>query len=261
MKQQLKEKRKPYIFILILLFLGSFLYAVYNTYGTFELKKEAGTPKEIVPEYFDYGVIANSTYCNDFFRFRVPVQAKHKGNYKVYDYIEKSIYEKDSVLAKPKLSSKVKNQSLLIIEPELIKIDWMQNIKETKNLDAWNDYLSKKSRRERFGADYQMIIQAHNLSGKPLGSYIRLFENLHHPNYIEPRTKVISNVTFQEYVGVETQSTSMESVTFRLLGGENRNICSYITEINGFALSIDLFYKTEEQKCILMRMAEEITFH
>jgi len=259
--KQLKEKRKPYIFILALLFLGSLLYAVYDAYVPLELKKEAETPKEIVPEYFDYGVISDSTYCNDFFRFRAPIQAKYKGNYRVYDYIEKSIYERDSVPAEPKLSSKVKNQSLLIIEPKLVKIDWIQNIKETKNLDAWQDYLSKKSKRERFGADYQMIIQAHNLSGKSLGSYIRLFENLHHPNYTEPRTKVISNVIFQEYVGVETQRTSMEGVTFRLLGGENRNICSYITEINGFALSIDLFYKTEDQKCILMGMAEEITFH
>jgi len=219
-------KRQLSITILIVLFLGSLCYTVYEEHELFEVKKEVAEFKERTPRYFDYGTITKNTYCNDFFKFQIQISKGHEVNYKIYDHIDKNIYEKDPVLAEPKLASTIKDHNLLIIEPELVKIDLLKNFKETGNLDAWQNYSSEKYKRESFGSEYQMAISAHNLSGKSLKNYINLFKNLHNPDYGSTKTKLISNIKFHEYQGAESRENPMQQVIFENMGGKNKNITS-----------------------------------
>jgi len=263
MKKKTVKKRFPTIPILLLLFLGSLCYAIYDAYGPFSIKIDETETKENIPEYFDYGAITDSIYCNDFFGFRIPIPANHKGNYKKYDYIEKTLYERDSTLAVATLTSEIIDHDLFRVEPEFIKIDLVKMfLEETKTMDDMSEYMGKKSQRERFGAEYQMIIRVHRLFGATLKSYTNQFENLHNPDYANPSTKLISGIRFQELHGRERNGESVPGqVMFRMLGGKNKNIISFNTEIHDFAFSIDLFYQTDEQKCILLEMVDTITFH
>ncbi|MDB4292186.1 hypothetical protein N9954_02180 [Maribacter sp.] len=257
---QSNNTRKLSITIAIVLFLISLTYALYQEYGPLIAPEEVAKSTEKIPEYFDYGTIADSSYCNDFFEFSIPISKGHQASYKKYDYIEKSFYVKDSVPATPKLTAAITDQGLLLIEPELVKIDWLKNLKETNSLEDFRKYSSEKSKREQFGSDYQLVISAHKLSESSLSSYINLFENLHNPNYGNSKTKMVSGIPFREYEGLEKQGDPVQSTMFSLMGGKNRTIISYFTEINGFALSIDLFYKTEKQKRILLEMVDTIHF-
>lgn len=261
MQKQSNNKRSLLIPILTLLFFVSLLYAAYDEYGPFELKEEVTTTKENIPEYFDYGSIADSSYCNDFFEFRIPILKGHEADYKIYDYTNSNIHQRDSVLAKPRLVSTIGEHDLLIITPELVKIDLMKIFKETGSFEDWQNYSSKKLKRESFGPDYSLIIKAHNLSGKPVGAYTSQFLNIHNLDYGNSKTKMISSISFQEYQGMESRDGSMQEAMFGIMGGKNKKITSYVTKIHGFALNINLFYQTEEQKCALLAMIARISFH
>lgn len=249
MKKPLNKKRPLQITILIILLLGSLAYAAYDACGPFELKKE------IVPKYFDYGVITDSIYCNDFFGFRLPIPKGNTADNKIYDYTDINLLERDSTLAKPSLASDIRNHDLLVILPKLTKVDI------NKDLKGWMEYSSEKYRRESHGTDYVFIIRAHNLFGGHLKAYASKFSNIYNPNYGDSKTKTISGIEFKEYHGMEAPANPESSVLFQLMGGENKQIISYMAEINGFALSINLFYLTEEQKCMLLEMVDEISFH
>ncbi len=263
MQKEPNKKNRLYITIFSILFFGSLLFAIYKAYGPFQLTAEVSEPQKEIPEYFDYGTVVDSIYCNDFFRFQMPTFKGYTTNYKKYDYIEKNFYERDSILAKPRLTSDIYDLDLLVIEPELIKIDFVNILQKHKKdfVKILKAYSTEKYKRESFGSDYQLVIRAHKLSEEYLGSYISLFENLHNPNYGNSKTKMISNISFREYHGMESQGSSVQETMFGLMGGKNRNIISYFTQIHNFALSIDLFYKTEEQKCILLEMVDTIEFN
>lgn len=263
MKKKPLKKSFPTIAVLLLLFLGSLSYAIYDTYGPFELKKEVTDPKKNIPEYFDYGAITDSIYCNDFFGFRIPIANGCEGNYKKYDFIEKSFYVRDSVPAVPKLASDITEHVLLIIEPEFIKMDLVKMIlKEKRRMEDVSEYMRAKSQREQFGADFQMVVRVHKLSGESLQSYTDRFENLHNPDYSNTEIKMVSGIPFQELHGIEQHgSDSPSRVMYQMLGGKNKSIISLATVIHDFAFSIDLFYQTEEQKATLLEMVDSIKFH
>jgi len=257
------KKSHVSIRILVLLFLGSLAYAIYDFYGPFEFKKEVTTEKKNIPEYFDYGVIADSIYCNDLFSFRIPIPNGYEGKYKTYDYIEKDFYTRDTIPAAPKLTSNITDHNLLIIEPVLVKMDPVKMIlEEKKDMAFISEYLGKKNQRETFGADYQLVIRVHRLSDASLLSYTNQFENLHNPNYGTPKTKMISGIAFQELHGIEQNGKDAPGkVMFQMLGGKDKNIISLNTVMHDFAFSIDLFYQTEEQKSILLKMVNSMEFH
>lgn len=243
--------------ILFVLFVVSLVFTGYNHYGPFELKKELPEVElERIPKYFDYGVVSDSTYCNDFFKFRVPIPKGQEAEYKLYDYIEKSIFEKDSVLAKPRLVSDIAEHDLVIIKKELVKVELSKVLKETGSSDSYWKYSAEKRKTEFYGPDYNLIIRAYNLHGKPFGTFASQFSNIHNPDYSGAQTKMISGIEFREYSGA-TES----NLAYRLIGGEDKKIISFMTEINGFAFSINIFYKTEEQKCLLLEIVDEIKFY
>lgn len=249
------------ITIVSLLFLISLGYALYHTYGLFDLKETVSEKHQKIPEYFDYGVLYDSIYCNDFFEFKIPILKGHEATYKKYDYITKSIYERDSILATPQSTTAISDQDLLVIVPELVKIDVVKSFMETKSIEGWQQYSREKSKRDMFGPDYQLIIRAHNLRDESLGRYINKFQNLHNPDYGTPKFKEISGISFRTYEGLESHGGPVQQTTFRMMGGRSKKIYSYVTEIHGFSLSIDLFYLTEEQKCILLEMVDAIQFN
>ncbi|TMM53738.1 hypothetical protein FEE95_17725 [Maribacter algarum] len=256
------KKNKLSLKVLVFLFLGSLAYAVYDYFKPFKVQEGVVVAKTSTPEYFDYGSVTDSIYCNDFFKFRIPILKGHEAQYKQYDYIEKTIYERDSVPAQPLLASEVNDNDLLFVIPELEKIDIVKSYKEEGSFEKWQSYQSEKSKRERFGADYQLIIRVHNLSGSSMHGYLNQFGNLHNPNYGSPNTKEISGVFFKELHGVENNGDgSPGKVMFQMLGGKNKNIITYSTEIKGFAVSIELFYLNEEQKDVLLEMVDGIHFH
>lgn len=264
MKKEAVKKHLPFKTILIILFLGSLVYATYEAYGPFnefDLNNKTAKTKEQYPEYFDYGTIADSTYCNDFFRFRIPVSKGYQYDYKIYDFKNSTIYERDLILAKPRLASAITEHDLLIITPELLKIDVQDILGKRASTQEWLDYSSKKRKREFHGPEYCLIIRAYNLSGKALGTYTSELSNIHNPDNGDSQTKLISGIQFREFEGEESQDTIESRVAFQILGGKNQNIISFMTEINDFAFSINLFYQTEEQKHILLEMANMISFH
>ncbi len=255
-----KNQHTP-ITIVSLLFLISLGYALYSTYGPFNTKEAVSEKHQKIPEYFDYGVLYDRIYCNDFFEFKIPILKGHEATYKKYDYITKSIYERDSISATPQRTAAISDQDLLVIVPELVKIDVVKSFMETKSIEDWQQYSKEKSKRDMFGPDYQLIIRAHNLREESLGRYINQFQNLHNPDYGTPKFKEISGISFRAYEGLESFGGAVQQTTFKMMGGENKKISSYVTEMHGFALSIDLFYLTEEQKCILLEMVNAIRFH
>jgi len=263
MQKNTFKKSHVSIRILVLLFLGSLAYAIYDFYGPFELKKEVVTEKNKIPKYFDYGIISDSTYCNDFFSFRIPIPNGYEGKYKAYDYITKDIYTRDSLPATPKLISNITDHNLLIIEPVFVKIDPVKMIlEEKKDITFISEYLSKKNQRDTFGADYQMVIRVHRLQNASIQSYINQFKNLHNPNYGGPKTKMVSGIAFKELQGVDHNGEDVPGrVMYQMLGGKDKNIISLNTVIHDFAFSIDLFYQTEEQKSILLEMVNSMKFH
>ncbi len=261
LQKEPRKNRHLSITIVALLFLISLCYALYQTYGPFVAGAVVVIEQEEIPEYFDYGTLSDSIYCNDFFEFSVPILKGHEATYKQYDYIEKSIYERDSVWATPKRPSVIRDQDLLIVIPELVKLDYVKSFMETRSIEGFQKYSKEKTKREMFGADYQLIIRAHNLEGSTSNAYATRFENLHNPDYGAAKFKEISGISFREYQGLESHGGSVQQIMFQTMGGENRKIISYITQIHGFSLSIDLFYLTEEQKCILLEMVDSIQFN
>jgi hypothetical protein len=264
MKKEVLKKQLSFKTILIILFLGSLAFATYEAHGPFEgfnAKEETTELKEVEAIYFDYGVIADSTYCNDFFKFRIPISKGHQGDYKIYDYTSINILARDSVPAKPILSASIAEHDLLIIQPELVKIDIQDMIERRATANDLLNYGEKKRKLDFHGPDYNIVIRAHNLYGKALSSYTSQFSNINNPNYGDVRYKTISGLTFREFAGVQSQSTIPASVAFQLFGGKNKNITSFMADINGFALSITLFYQTEEQKEKLLVMVDGISFH
>lgn len=239
------------------------LYLFINPYYTQHKKNEklANKANPIIHQYFDFGSISDSIYCNDFFKFKITIPKGFEGKYKKYDYVEKNLIERDSTPIAPRLALDIQNCNILLIEPEIIKIDWLNNFKENGSLAGWEDYNSKKSKRDLLGSECQLSIRVHNLSETPLHAYMSKFENLHNPDYGNFQTRKISGIMFKEYHGVESQGSSIQETTFRLMGGENKNIISYNSKINDFAFSIDLFYTTEEQKGILLEIANNISFY
>ncbi|RKR13503.1 hypothetical protein CLV91_2223 [Maribacter vaceletii] len=257
------NKINKYIFkISIVVILIALLYLFLTPYKTkFSQKKEnENEENSIVQEYFDFGNISDSVYCNNFFKFKISIPKGFEGAYKKYDYVNKSLLERDSIPIISRLAKDVENCNLLILEPELIEIDFFQNFIETGTSEAWRNYSSKKSKRDLNGPDCQIAIRAHNLSGNPLGAYTSKFENLHNPDYGDIQTKKISGVLFNEYHGIESQGDVPQKTFFMLMGGENKKIISYNTKINSFAFSIDLFYTTEKQKKLLLEIVDNISF-
>jgi len=155
--------RKILLAISSVLFLGSLIYGVYMEYGPFKSFEDDAKPTEIIPEYFDYGTVADSSYCIDFYEFRMPIPKAHEGDHKIYDYTDISFYERDSVLATPRLAANANHHDLLTILPKLVKID----IKE--DFEGWMNYRSEKFERESYDSDYSLIISAHNLESSHLG--------------------------------------------------------------------------------------------
>jgi len=243
------------ILTLLYLFINPY-YSQYNKNAALESKT-----KPILPQYFDFGKISDSTYCNDFFKFKISIPKGFEGTYKKYDYINKSLLERDSIPIITRLAKDVENCNLLVLEPELIKIDFFQNFIETGTSEAWRNYSSKKSKRDLNGPDCQIAIRVHNLSGIPLGTYTSKFENLHNPGYGDIQTKTISGVLFNEYHGIESQGDVPQKTFFMLMGGENKKIISYYTKIHSFAFNIDLFYTTDEQKKLLLEIVDDISFY
>jgi len=260
-QEQSIKRQQLSITILIALFFGSLFYAIYKEYEGVELTKEVSESKKIIPEYFDFGKVVDSTYCNDFFGFRIPISKGHEAHYKKYDFIEKSILKKDTIPIRPRLTTAINDEDLLVILPELVVIDLLESVKSGKGMEAWTNYESERSKREWFGADYQLVIRAHKFSGNSLSTYVNSFDNLHNPNYGNTKSKMISGILFQEYHGQETQGNPVQQTMFQITGGKIKKITSFVTQINGFALSIDLFYLTEKQKCILLDMVDTIYFN
>jgi len=172
-----------------------------------------------------------------------------------------NIYERDSVLAKPRLAASIAEHDLLIIQPELVKIDVQDFLDQTASAKELLNYGAKKSKLDFHGPDYNIVIRAHNLYGKALSAYANQFSNIHNPNYGDVQYKTISGLTFREFEGVQSQNTVPARAAFRIMGGKNKKIASYMADINGFALSISLFYQTEEQKEKLLTMVDRISFH
>ncbi|WP_298486675.1 hypothetical protein [uncultured Maribacter sp.] len=253
--------------ILISLFFISLGYVLFEKYKPlkkyFETNKEDKTKDS--HEYhknlnFDYGSISDSIYCNNYFKFQIAIPKGYDGKYKKYDYIEKNIYERDSIPISPRLAKDIENCNLLLIEPHLIKVDWLKSFKETGSIEDFEKYNSKKIKRDFIGTDCQLTIRVHNLYEASLDSYIKQFKNLHNPNYGIPKTKTISGIDFREYHGVESHGGPIQEVHFKLLGGKNKNIISYNTQIHDFAFSIDIFYTTKKQKKHLLKIVENMSF-
>lgn len=264
-----KKQTDPSVKILVI---GTFLF-VLATSAYFITTKVTNTKNETsekleMPSYFDFGSVTDSIYCNDFFGFKIPIPSGHQADYKKYDLaaydeddaVVRSILDRDTVPIRPKRLEEVDTQVLLLITPELIKVAMNTSFENTGNITEWMNYEREKSRRETWGPDFQLFISVKNLSGTTLNTYINLFENIHDPGYAEPKTTLIGGKLFREYEGKESYGSVQQSFS-QILGGKNRDITSYFTQINGFALCIDLFYETEAQKEILDAMVESITFH
>ncbi len=260
-KNKSNGKQKQIIQILLISFMGSLFLATYHYYSVFNAMEISAENKVDTPKYFDYGSITNNSYCNDFFSFRMPICEGHEGKYKEYDFIKKGIYEKDSVPVLAKLTSEINNTVLLLITEKLESIELSDVLNKTASFEDFSKLSSEKRKRELVGSDYQLVISAHQLKGTSLNSYLNKFENLHNPEYGGPKMKSISGVAFREYIGKESQGSALQETMYGILGGTNRDIISYNTEIHGFALSIDLFYQTDAQKDILMSMVDQASFH
>jgi hypothetical protein len=258
-KKQFHIKR-----ILWVLFFSTLIFTVLNYYKVsefFKSKKTNTVFQKASPKYFDFGVLIDSTYCNDFFKFRISISKGHQGDYKIYDYTSISILKRDSVPASPRLASEVTEHDLLLITPQLVKVDVKDYLAKTTSIKELLEYSAKKSKRDLDGPEYHLVIRAYKLSGQSITTYASQFSNIHGPEYGAPQTKMISGMAFWEYEGMETQNTTEGRALARIMGRENKNINSYMIEINDFALSINLFYKTEAQKCELLKMVETISFH
>ncbi|WP_430907361.1 hypothetical protein [Maribacter sp. 2-571] len=255
------QRKDPTIRVLtigtILICIGSLVYYLYNLHVS---RPKVTLTENTVPVYMDYGTVEGMEYCNDFFAFRLSVPKGHNATYKRYDYLKTGFQITDSVNAVPQKASTIEDLTLVIIEPKLEKIDFMKSFKETNSIAEWNAYHSERSKRERFGADYQLSIRVHNLAGASAAAYEEQFQNLHHPGYRSPTIKEISGVSFREYHGMESFGGPEQQTMFILMGGKNKNIITYFTEINGFSLSIDMFYYTEAQKALLQNMLDELHF-
>ena len=250
--------------VLMVLFIGSLVVAVYDHYyplAHFKGDKIAAKIETSIPEFFDYGVLIDSTYCNDFFRFRINITKGHKGDYKIYDYKSVSILERDSASAKRKRVSEIKEHDLLVIRPVLRKVAVQNLLDKTASAKELLDYIDNKGKYDFYGPDYHLVIRATKLNNLSLNAYASQFSNIHPTNYGNSRTKTISGKEFLELDGMQTQPSVESSVAFRLLGGENKNIKSYMLEMNDFALSIHLFYHTKEQEKILLELLQSLSFH
>ncbi|WP_396637534.1 hypothetical protein [Maribacter sp. R77961] len=248
---------------LLFLLIGSLLFAAGKNFTMLEWPTFADTtaPNEDIPEYFDYGMISDSTYCNNFFKFRITITKGYETAYKKYENISATVKENDSVLVRQPLASDIIDHELLVVTPGLIKVDWRKALKETGSIKAWIEYDKIRRDKDLFGPEHCLIIRAHRLTNQSLDNYIHQFSNMHNPGYGESQTKIIADKTFNVYEGLEVQNSPEASTMFRLLGGENKQITTYLIEQNDFALSINLFYKTEAQKIKLLKMVQTITFH
>lgn len=250
--------------ILIILLVGSLGFVAYQNFGSLEwltLKRTDSKSETQVPKYFDYGVLIDSTYCNDFFNFSISISKGHQADYQQYDYHSINSLEKDSVIAEPRLASEIQKHDLLIITPVLIKVDMEETFKKTGSVKDWMDYNKAKHKRESVGPDYSAVIRVERLSGQSVERYASQFSNMHNPNYGGKHTKIIAGKPFVAYEGQEVQNSVAESMVLGFMGGEYKKINSFMTEINDFAVSINLFYQTDEQKAMLLEMVDTITFH
>ncbi len=239
---------------LLLFVLGALVYWFLNS----PVVKKQEVVEEIIPEFFDYGVVYDSIYCNSFFEFKIQLFKGHEIYYQTYDLVQKSLIKYDTVPLSPTLPTEVDTEVLLHIEPEFV--DNVQDFlkknsfsKDSSLIPNFNAYLKEKSKRELFGADYQLRISCHRLANESLLQHMAKYENLHHPNYGTAKTTLIDGISFREYHGIEQQQNF-------IMGMRTKNIITYVTELYGFVLFVDLFYETEEQKCLLLDMVDQLDF-
>ncbi len=250
------KKRNDIIKTLIVLFLISIVYILYSKYSS-----STTTPKvnkqNNVPEYFDYGTIADSIYCNTFFKFKIPIPKQHVGSYKTYNLVPKSLTSYDTVPLTLQTPTTIGATSLLLIEKEIIKItpnDIILLMREGKH-SIVSEHIKNIGSFNAPKQNYQLHINVQNLDDDDfkgnLNKYLSMFSNMN-SNYQQP-TKIISGIPFKAYSG--TQRDRLPGVY-----QNNTPFISYITEINGFALNIDLFYNSDEEKDFLLNLVDTIEF-
>ncbi|MEO1487744.1 MAG: hypothetical protein AAFU57_18570 [Bacteroidota bacterium] len=212
---------------------------------------------------FDYGVVEDSTYCNDFFKFRISfceefIALSQQDNVTPSE-IGAKIPPYENLTENPG-----EDQNLLAIYPKIQEVTIDAVLHDEKvDFEDFQAAMQQKTRAEQFGPEFQLFISSHSLEKESLIQYINQFSNLHPPNYDFNKTHeaTIGGESFLEYHGVETQESAPASVAFAIMGGKNRKIVSYFKEINGYAFCIDLFYHNEGQKAILLELLETMEFH
>ncbi|MEO0901277.1 MAG: hypothetical protein AAFY00_04405 [Bacteroidota bacterium] len=210
--------------------------------------------QQIVQEYFDYGNIESRLYTNNYFGFQISIPENYRATYKQYDFHQRTLIEKDTIPLIPRLASSIETAQLLFLEPPLaeIGIDEAFNMPKTTP----SPFKSKKHdsiKRDFFGADYQLNINVFKLPFNEGYTYNEIFYNMDIPDNVEEREITISGVDFNVYQGIDEQRNFM-------LGTRKKNVLSYTTVIKGYSLNIDLFYETEEQKCMLLEILKSFQF-
>ncbi|WP_422860277.1 hypothetical protein ACOKFD_05220 [Flagellimonas sp. S174] len=205
-------------------------------------------------ECFDYGTIENDLYTNLFFGFQISIPEDYLATYKRYDFHQKSLFEKDTVDLVPRPASSIITAQLLYLEPPLEEIGMDQAFNFSKTSSSL--FKTKKNdsvKRSFFGADYQININTFKLPYNDGFTYDQIFYNMRIPDNVNERKKIISGVDFNVFYGVDEQRNL-------ILGKRTKKIVSYTTVIKGFSLNIDLFYETERQKLILLKILENFEF-
>ena len=231
-----------------------FVFLTFNLVSCNRFEPTGTTSEGHVSELpkFDYGTISGDTYCNDFFKFRISVCEEYRLHLQEQDTITQKIEPFEG-----------EEQLLLYIEPELVPIDFEQVLNQTKSMDDWSAYKNQKRKYDFYGAEFQLIISAYRLGNSSLKDYVNRFSNIHPKDFKRHQTEmtVLDGKHFWVYEGIETQPDVPSRVMYRMLGGQNKQITCYITERNGYALSIDLFYKNQGQQQILTELLQTLAFH
>ena len=212
---------------------------------------------------FDYGVVEDSTYCNDFFKFRISfcdefIVLSQQDNVTPSE-TDAEIPPYENLIEDPG-----EDQNLLAIYSKVEEVTMEAVLHDDNvNFEDFQAAMQQKTKEEQFGPEFQLFFSSHRLEKESLIQYINQFSNLHPPNYDfnQKHEAMIGRESFLEYHGVETQESAPASVAFAIMGGKNRKIVSYFKEINEYAFCIDLFYHNEGQKAILLELLETMEFH
>lgn len=254
------KKRDPSTtFLLRVIFLLSFLFLGYTIWGyayTYDFNKK----QVILYPYFDYGTIKNRVYHNNFFNFSIPVPKEYLSEHKTYQLKQINLIKQDTLPLEPVLVSQIDETTLLTLQPvfEKIALDEIFNYTDSTKLASTklNRFLSYKNdefKRKTWGADFGLNI---NIIRTPFSmplNYSQKYINMYIPESEDERTKIISGVLFYAYEGVDRQ-TSFLSAT------KTKQLLSYACYINGFSFNIEIYYTTENQKCALLALIDQIHF-